>query len=61
MKKLNHPNVVKGLAVPKPLDVKGTTELPLLAMEYCDGGNLRQVKFMTFLYCKMLLYYKLLC
>ena len=42
MKMLNHPNVVKGLAIPEPLDVNDE-DLPLLGMEYCDGGNLRQV------------------
>ncbi|XP_023233196.1 inhibitor of nuclear factor kappa-B kinase subunit alpha-like [Centruroides sculpturatus] len=42
MKRLSHPNVVKALEVPPALDVP-ETELPLLAMEYCSGGDLRKV------------------
>uniref|UniRef100_L7LYF6 IkappaB kinase n=1 Tax=Rhipicephalus pulchellus TaxID=72859 RepID=L7LYF6_RHIPC len=42
LKKLDHPNVVKGLPVPEPLLVLASS-LPFLAMEYCSGGNLRKV------------------
>ncbi|XP_069125101.1 inhibitor of nuclear factor kappa-B kinase subunit alpha-like isoform X2 [Argopecten irradians] len=42
MKRLDHPNVISARDVPPPLDVK-ETELPLLAMEYCAGGDLRKV------------------
>lgn len=42
MKKLDHPNVIKALEVPKKLDV-GPNDMPLLAMEYCQGGDLRKV------------------
>lgn len=42
MFRLNHDNVVKALTVPPVLDVPAT-ELPLLAMEYCTGGDLRKV------------------
>lgn len=42
LKKLDHPNVVKGLPVPEPLLVLASS-LPFLAMEYCSGGNLRKM------------------
>lgn len=42
MKRLSHPNVVRAVDVPSVLDVP-ETELPLLAMEYCSGGDLRKV------------------
>lgn len=42
LKKLDHPNVVKGLPVPEPLLVLDSS-LPFLVMEYCSGGNLRKV------------------
>lgn len=42
LKKLDHPNVVKGLPVPEPL-LMLASGLPFLAMEYCNGGNLRKV------------------
>lgn len=42
MFRLNHENVVKAITVPPKLDVPAT-ELPLLAMEYCTGGDLRKV------------------
>ena len=44
MKRLDHPNLVSARDVPSPLDVKDD-ELPLLAMEFCSGGDLRKVKF----------------
>ncbi|XP_062617886.1 inhibitor of nuclear factor kappa-B kinase subunit alpha-like [Saccostrea cucullata] len=42
MKRLDHPNVIAAKEVPPVLNV-GTGELPLLAMEYCPGGDLRKV------------------
>ncbi|XP_064601386.1 inhibitor of nuclear factor kappa-B kinase subunit alpha-like [Liolophura sinensis] len=42
MKRLDHPNVIAVRDVPPPLDV-GKDSLPLLAMEYCSGGDLRKV------------------
>lgn len=42
MKRLNHPNLVSARDVPQPLDVS-EDELPLLAMEFCSGGDLRKV------------------
>lgn len=42
MKRLDHPNLVSARDVPSPLDVKDD-ELPLLAMEFCSGGDLRKV------------------
>ena len=42
MKRLNHPNLVSAKDVPPPLDVRDD-ELPLLAMEFCSGGDLRKV------------------
>jgi len=43
MKRLDHPNVIAARQVPPPLDVL-ESELPLLAMEYCSGGDLRKVR-----------------
>ena len=43
MQRLQHENVIAALQVPPPLDVQ-PLELPLLAMEYCSGGDLRKVK-----------------
>lgn len=42
MRRLNHPNVVKALEVPPELDVAGSS-LPVMAMEYCKGGDLRKI------------------
>ena len=42
MKRLNHENVVKAMEVPAEL-VNKNDHLPLLAMEYCSGGDLRKV------------------
>ncbi|XP_048762019.1 inhibitor of nuclear factor kappa-B kinase subunit alpha-like isoform X2 [Ostrea edulis] len=42
MQRLNHRNVVAAKDVPPVLNV-GVGELPLLAMEYCSGGDLRRV------------------
>lgn len=42
MKRLRHPNLVSARDVPPSLDVSDD-ELPLLAMEFCSGGDLRKV------------------
>ena len=44
MKRLDHPNLVSAKDVPVPLDVSDN-ELPLLAMEFCSGGDLRKVSY----------------
>ena len=41
MYRLNHPNVVKAIAVPPCLQAK---EAATLGMEWCEEGNLRQVE-----------------
>lgn len=43
MKRLNHPNVIAAKDVPPELNVH-VGEMPLLAMEYCSGGDLRKVR-----------------
>ena len=43
MKRLRHPNLVSARDVPPSLDVSDD-ELPLLAMEFCSGGDLRKVR-----------------
>ena len=42
MKSLEHPNIVAAMGVPVSIDVQDG-ELPLLAMEFCSGGDLRKV------------------
>lgn len=42
MQRLDHENVIAAMNVPEVLDVR-PNELPLLAMEYCSGGDLRRV------------------
>ncbi|XP_069473761.1 inhibitor of nuclear factor kappa-B kinase subunit beta [Ambystoma mexicanum] len=42
MKKLNHPNVVAARDVPEGMQKLTPNDLPLLAMEYCEGGDLRK-------------------
>ncbi|XP_060736930.1 inhibitor of nuclear factor kappa-B kinase subunit beta isoform X2 [Tachysurus vachellii] len=42
MKRLNHVNVVAAREVPEELQKLATNDLPLLAMEYCQGGDLRK-------------------
>uniref|UniRef100_A0A8D0Y2A3 Component of inhibitor of nuclear factor kappa B kinase complex n=1 Tax=Sus scrofa TaxID=9823 RepID=A0A8D0Y2A3_PIG len=42
MKKLNHDNVVKACDVPEELNFL-INDVPLLAMEYCSGGDLRKI------------------
>ncbi|XP_019401582.1 PREDICTED: inhibitor of nuclear factor kappa-B kinase subunit beta isoform X1 [Crocodylus porosus] len=42
MKRLNHPNVVAAREVPKGMQNLALNDLPPLAMEYCQGGDLRK-------------------
>ncbi|XP_025902753.1 inhibitor of nuclear factor kappa-B kinase subunit beta [Nothoprocta perdicaria] len=42
MKRLNHPNVVAARDVPEGMQKLAPNDLPLLAMEYCQGGDLRK-------------------
>uniref|UniRef100_A0A803TWI2 IkappaB kinase n=1 Tax=Anolis carolinensis TaxID=28377 RepID=A0A803TWI2_ANOCA len=42
MKRLNHPNVVAARDVPEGMQSLALNDLPLLAMEYCQGGDLRR-------------------
>ncbi|XP_069096934.1 inhibitor of nuclear factor kappa-B kinase subunit alpha-like [Pleurodeles waltl] len=42
MGKLNHPNVVKACSVPEEMNFL-VNDVPLLAMEYCSGGDLRKL------------------
>lgn len=41
--RLNHPNVVAARDVPEGMQNLAPNDLPLLAMEYCQGGDLRKV------------------
>jgi len=41
--RLNHPNVVAARDVPEGMQKLAPNDLPLLAMEYCQGGDLRKV------------------
>nr|QKE45424.1 inhibitor of nuclear factor kappa B kinase subunit beta [Holothuria leucospilota] len=42
MKTLKHPNIVRAFEVPEQLQ-DSSNQLPVLAMEYCEGGDLRRV------------------
>ncbi|XP_064421554.1 inhibitor of nuclear factor kappa-B kinase subunit beta [Latimeria chalumnae] len=42
MKKLNHQNVVAARDIPEGMHKLATNDLPLLGMEYCEGGDLRK-------------------
>lgn len=43
--RLDHVNVVAAREVPEGMQkLVATNDLPLLAMEYCQGGDLRKVK-----------------
>lgn len=46
MQRLNHPNVVRALPLPEDL-AKLPSVLPILCMEYCSKGDLRQVCFFS--------------
>lgn len=43
MQRLDHPGVVKALTVPPELERELMVGLPLLCMEFCAKGDLRQV------------------
>lgn len=43
MKRLNHPNVVAARDVPEGMQKLAQNDLPLLGLEYCEGGDLRKV------------------
>ena len=43
IKRLNHPNIVHALDVPVGLKYQPMGNTPFICMEYCDGGDLRQV------------------
>ncbi|KAK2093520.1 hypothetical protein P7K49_027258 [Saguinus oedipus] len=42
MRRLSHPNVVAAREVPEGMQNLAPNDLPLLAMEYCQGGDLRK-------------------
>lgn len=42
MLRLNHPNVVRACEVPEEMNFL-VNNVPLLAMEYCSGGDLRKL------------------
>lgn len=45
MTRLDHVNVVAAREVPEGMQkLVATNDVPLLAMEYCQGGDLRKVK-----------------
>lgn len=46
MKTLKHPNVIRAFEVPVELN-DPKSKLPVLAMEYCSGGDLRAVSFIA--------------
>lgn len=42
--RLDHPNIVKSLPLPEGLEfMQSVNSTPYICMEYCDGGDLRQV------------------
>ena len=43
MKRLSHPNIVRALNIPEGLGYDRVNTTPFICMEYCDGGDLRQV------------------
>ena len=43
IKKLDHANIVRALGIPAGLDPMAVGDTPCICMEYCDGGDLRQV------------------
>ncbi len=44
LKQLDHGNIVKAQNLPEGLDtLTNITGTPFICMEYCDGGDLRQV------------------
>ncbi|KAL0613911.1 Inhibitor of nuclear factor kappa-B kinase subunit beta [Plecturocebus cupreus] len=47
MRRLSHPNVVAARDVPEGMQNLAPNDLPLLAMEYCQGGDLRKSLTLT--------------
>lgn len=48
-RRLDHVNVVAAREVPEGMEkLVATNDLPLLAMEYCQGGDLRKVRGFVF-------------
>ena len=45
MLQLDHPNIVKGLTLPEELSQISNGTLPVLAMEFCEMGDLRKVDY----------------
>ena len=45
LKRLDHVNIVKALNIPAGLDPMSVGDTPCICMEYCDGGDLRQVSW----------------
>lgn len=43
MLQLQHPNLVRGLPLPEELSILASGDLPVLAMEFCELGDLRKV------------------
>ena len=43
LKRLDHHNIVRALNLPRGLDPLAVGDTPCICMEYCDGGDLRQV------------------
>uniref|UniRef100_A0A4W6C304 IkappaB kinase n=1 Tax=Lates calcarifer TaxID=8187 RepID=A0A4W6C304_LATCA len=60
MRRLDHMNVVAAREVPEGMQkLVATIDLPLLAMEYCQGGDLRKVKVssaLTYLHKKRIIH-----
>ena len=44
IKRLDHQNIVRALNIPPGLDPMALGDTPCICMEYCDGGDLRQVR-----------------
>ena len=44
LKRLDHPNLIKAQNVPEGLNCSPMSNIPFICMEYCDGGDLRQVR-----------------
>ena len=44
LKRLDPPNIVKAQNVPEGLNCSPMSNTPFICMEYCDGGDLRQVR-----------------
>ena len=50
LKRLDHPNIVKAQNVPEGLNCSPMSNTPFICMEYCDGGDLRQVRVCVCVY-----------